>query len=76
MFKVFGHMGDGLENLVLGLISSILPNNNSIANKISKTSKVITFFKLPSNLVTQSFQSTKYLKFLHVARAVAHSLGL
>ncbi len=25
MFKVIGHMGDGLENIILGLISSILP---------------------------------------------------
>jgi hypothetical protein len=45
MFKVIGHMGDGLENLVLGLISSILPNNNAIANKISKTSKSNYFFQ-------------------------------
>jgi len=45
MFKVIGHMGDGLENLVLGLISSILPSNNSISSKISKTSKSNYFFQ-------------------------------
>ena len=38
-------MGDGLENLVLGLISSILPVNNAISNKISKTSKSNYFFQ-------------------------------
>ena len=45
MFKVIGHMGDGLENLVLGLISSILPSNNAIATKISNTSKSNYFFQ-------------------------------
>jgi hypothetical protein len=39
MFKVIGHMGDGLQNILLGLISSILPKQNSIANKISKNFK-------------------------------------
>jgi putative lipoic acid-binding regulatory protein len=55
MIKVIGHMGDGLENLVLGLISSILPKNNSIAQQISKTSKSNYFFKKQSNLVIQCF---------------------
>jgi hypothetical protein len=45
MFKVIGHMGDGLQNILLGLISSILPKQNSIANKISKTSKSNYFFQ-------------------------------
>ncbi len=45
MFKVIGHLGDGLENLVLGLISSLLPKPNSIANQIAKTSKSNYFFQ-------------------------------
>ena len=45
MFKVIGHMGDGLENFILGLISSILPKNNTIATQISKTSKSNYFFQ-------------------------------
>ena len=45
MFKVIGHLGDGLENLVLGLISSLLPKPNSIADQISKTSKSNYFFQ-------------------------------
>ena len=32
-------MGDGLENIILGLMSSILPANNLIAQQISQTSK-------------------------------------
>jgi hypothetical protein len=39
MFKVIGHMGDGLENIILGLISSILPINNLLAQQISQTSQ-------------------------------------
>ena len=39
MFKVLGHMGDGLENIILDLIASIMPANNSIAKQIDKTSK-------------------------------------
>ena len=38
-------MGDGLESLVLGLISSVLPSNNSIATKIAQTSKSNYFFQ-------------------------------
>ncbi len=45
MFKVIGHMGDGLENIILGLISSILPENNSIANRLNQTSKSNYFFQ-------------------------------
>jgi len=45
MLKVIGHLGDGLENVILGLISSILPNNNTLANKISQTSKSNYFFQ-------------------------------
>ena len=45
MFKVIGHMGDGLQNMLLGLISSILPKQNSIAKKISLTSKSNYFFQ-------------------------------
>ena len=32
-------MGDGLENIFLGLISSILPKDNLLAQQISQTSK-------------------------------------
>ena len=45
MFKVIGHMGDGLENIFLGLISSILPKNNTIAQHLSKTSKSNYYFQ-------------------------------
>ena len=45
MFKVIGHMGDGLENIILGLLSSILPKDNSIAEQISKTSKSNYFYQ-------------------------------
>ena len=45
MFKVLGHMGDGLENIILGLIASIMPANNSIAKQIDKTSKSNYFFQ-------------------------------
>ena len=45
MFKVLGHMGDGLENMILGLISSILPSNNSIADKLNQTTKSNYFFQ-------------------------------
>ena len=45
LFKVLGHMGDGLENIILGLIASIMPANNSIAKQIDKTSKSNYFFQ-------------------------------
>ena len=45
MLKVIGHLGDGLENVILGLISSVLPKENSIAIKLSKTTKSNYFFQ-------------------------------
>ena len=45
MLKVIGHLGDGLENVILGLISSVLPKDNSIAIKISQTTKSNYFFQ-------------------------------
>ena len=45
MLKVIGHLGDGLENVILGLISSLLPKDNSIANRISQTSKSNYFYQ-------------------------------
>ena len=38
-------MGDGLQNMILGLISSILPENNSIAEKLKSTTKSNYFFQ-------------------------------
>jgi hypothetical protein len=45
MFKVIGHMGDGLESVMLGFISSILPTGNSICEKLKETSKTGYFFQ-------------------------------
>ena len=45
MFKVIGHMGDGLENIILGLISSILPKHNSISERLQDHSKSNYFFQ-------------------------------
>ncbi len=45
MFKVIGHMGDGLENIILGLISSILPKKNSISERLKDSSKSNYFFQ-------------------------------
>ena len=37
MFKVTGKLTDGFENCILGLIASILPNDNVLSNCISET---------------------------------------
>ena len=38
-------MGDGLESVMLGFISSILPAGNSICEKLKETSKTDYFFQ-------------------------------
>jgi hypothetical protein len=45
MFKVIGHMGDGLESVLLGFMSSILPPGNSISEKLKETSKTGYFYQ-------------------------------
>ena len=45
MFKVIGHMGDGLENIILGLLSSILPHGNALSNHLSKNTKTNYFYQ-------------------------------
>jgi len=45
MFKVIGHMGDGLENIILGFLSSILPHGNALSKQISKTTKSNYFYQ-------------------------------
>ena len=44
MFKVFGKMGDGFENCILGLIASVLPADNVLSKKLNSTSKSNYFF--------------------------------
>ena len=45
MFKTVGKMGDGFENCVLGLLASILPNENLIAQKLQQTTQSNYFFQ-------------------------------
>ena len=45
MFKVIGHMGDGMESVLLGFISSILPAGNTICEKLRENSKTAYYFQ-------------------------------
>jgi len=45
MFKVIGHMGDGLENVMLGFLSSILPSGNTLSEKLGENKKTTYFYQ-------------------------------
>ena len=45
MFKVTGKISDGFENCILGLLASVLPPNNAIANQLKETSGSNYFFQ-------------------------------
>jgi hypothetical protein len=43
--KSSGHLGDGQEALILGIICSILPNENHFSQELSNTSGSVYFFQ-------------------------------
>ena len=55
-------MGDGLENIILGLISSILPKNNTIAQHLSTTNKSNYYFQKTIKSGHSGFQKLRILE--------------
>lgn len=68
MFKVFGKMGDGFENCILGLIASVLPADNVLSNKLNSTSKSNYFFQKTIKSGHSKFQKCEFIQYLRVEK--------
>ncbi len=75
MYKVIGHMGDGLENMILGLISSLLPNDNAIAEKLKSTSRSNYFFQQTIKSGHKKFKKLPVYAIQACRKGCCHFIG-
>jgi len=68
-------MGDGLQNVILGLISSLLPNNNSISKKLNSTSKSNYFFQETIKSGHKSFKKLRIYEIPACRKGCCHYIG-
>ena len=75
MYKVIGHMGDGLENMILGLISSLLPKDNAIAEKLKSTSRSNYFFQQTIKCGHKKFKKLSVYEIQACRKGCCHFIG-
>jgi hypothetical protein len=75
MYKVIGHMGDGLENMILGLISSLLPKDNAIAEKLKSTSRSNYFFQQTIKCGHKKFKKLRVYEIQACRKGCCHYIG-
>ena len=62
MFKVIGHMGDGLESVMFGFLASILPHGNTISEKLNSRAKTGYYYQQAIKSGHESFQKLRVLE--------------
>ena len=68
-------MGDGLQNMILGLISSLLPKNNLLAEKLSTTSKSNYFFQETIKSGHKTFKKLRIYAIPACRKGCCHYIG-
>ena len=68
-------MGDGLQNVILGLISSLLPKHNSIADKLSTSTKSNYFFQETIKSGHKSFKKLRVYEIPACRKGCCHYIG-
>ena len=62
MFKVIGHMGDGLESVLFGFLASLLPKGNTLSEKLNSHAKTGYFYQQAIKSGHGSFQKLRVIE--------------